>query len=162
MATEYHILKRGMLAGPYPEEEVIRQLEAGELTDHDLAQTPQSYYWMPLHRLIDVRSEGEPAPAVAAAPPPTAPGFLEFANDIRERAWIAFLHYPWEAGLFCLGVGLVVALLTFWPVLLYGPCMLAALSAGALLFLRGRTVMGIVLCTAAVLLPIVIVLLLKP
>jgi hypothetical protein len=161
MSTEYHILKRGVLEGPYPEEEVIRQLDAGELTDHDLAQTPQSYYWMPLHRLLGPRGDGEPVAAVPAPTPP-APGFLEFINDIRERAWIAFVHYPWEAGLLCLGVGLIVALLTFWPVLLYGPCMLAALSAGALLFLRGRTMAGVVLCAAAVLLPIIIVLLLKP
>ncbi len=153
MPTEYHILKKGQLEGPYVEEEVIRRVKEGALDSNDLGQTPQSYYWMPLHRLL-----GEQIGAAPVQPEPAR--FRVFLEDIGERMWIVFLQFPWESGLLCLGVGLVVAVFTFIPVLMYGPWLLAALTAGGMLFLRGRTAQGVGLCAAAVLLPIIIVLLL--
>jgi hypothetical protein len=155
MPAEFLILKRGNLEGPFEEDEVRRRLAEGDLAESDLGRTPESYYWMPLHKLLGT------AP-VAESAPPQEPEFRVFLADLRERAWIAFLHYPWESGLLLLGVGLFVAVFTFWPILLYGPFMLATMVAGAMLFMRGKTGAGIALCAAAILLPIVVVLLLHP
>jgi hypothetical protein len=156
MPTEFLILKRGNLEGPFEEDEVRRRLAEGELRESDLGRTAESYYWMPLHKLLGT----DPAPATETAAPAEAPEFWVFLADLRERAWIAYLHYPWESGLVLLGVGLFVAIFTFWPILLYGPFMLATLVAGAMLFLRGKTGPGLALCAAAILLPILVVLVL--
>src|SRR3954469_14040121 len=132
MPTEYLILKRGNLEGPFEEDEVRRRLAEATLAESDLGRTPESYYWMPLHKLLGTAPAAEIAPAAE-------PEFWVFLADLRERAWIAFLHYPWESGLFLLGVGLFVAIFTFWPILLYGPFMVGAMVAGGMLFLRGKT-----------------------
>jgi hypothetical protein len=147
---EYHILKRGRPEGPYSEDEIYRMIGEGDLSRHDLAQTPTSYYWMPLHRLLEANSEQEETVV--------APEFTEFLREIYNLTKSLFEHWPLPAGLLCLGVGFIVTLLslTHLPVIMYGPWLLGALIAGAILVVRGRTPAGVLVSLGAILIPILL------
>lgn len=145
---EFHILRRGRPDGPYSEDDIYRMIGEGELSRHDLAQTPKSYYWMPLHRLLEAGNEPEEAVV--------APEFSEFLREIYHLTKSLFEHWPLEAGLLCLGVGFIVTFVSHIPVVMYGPWLFGTLVAGAILIVRGRTPAGVVLGLGAILVPILV------
>jgi hypothetical protein len=145
---EYHILKQGRPDGPYSEDEIYRMVGEGELSRLDLAQTPTSYYWMPLHRLLEAGNESSEAV--------NPPKFTDFLWQIYAMTKSLFEHWPLESGLLCLGVGSVVTLLSHLPMVMYGPWLLGALIAGAILVIRGRTQAGVWISIGAIVIPILL------
>lgn len=161
--------------GPYSEEELIGFLRAGRYLPGDLGRPEEARHWTPLRNLFpavelpDAPLVLEPLPTAFAKPPPAPeppPPMAEAeaeteAHDYRQlvgaatsRVRAIFERYPLEAGVLCLVIGCALVVLSFFPLLIFGPWLLAALTAGGMLLLRNKMAAGLGLCAAGVFLPI--------
>ncbi len=148
--VEYHVFRDGRAEGPFTEAQVVAFLEAGKYSLRDLGQTSGQRHWVPLQTLFNV----EEVPAEAQSTAHKIAHYRRALGNVAAQVRAMFTRYPLETGLLCLAVGSVVVMLSYAPVLIFGPWLAGALAAGAILMMRGRALPGLLLCAAAVFLPI--------
>lgn len=134
----YFVLKGHSVHEPTDAETLFAKLQSGELLPSDLAQAEGTNYWTHLYTLFPPATLGDRVDAGAAR--------------LKERLSI-WKQRPLEPGIFCAVAGCLIFLASHWPILLYGPFILGAAAAGALLMLRGRLAAGLSLALGAVLVP---------
>lgn len=131
---DYFVLKRGEILGPFRKEELVTQLEGKSFEPEDFAQSEGSKHWMPLRDLLNsAKAAGDDSGAFA-------PDWTTLRIWAWRRVRHSILYEPVRAGFVCVGIGLVVVLLTWWTPLLWLPWFLVAALAGILLFRRGVVV----------------------
>jgi hypothetical protein len=146
LRDEIYVLKQGNILGPFTRERVRGALDSGELNPEDFAQTGGLAIWQPVIRVLG-----------------------DYEYELRGAIapdWRSLLHWAWlrlrydidenseNAGLFCLGVGLVVLALSHWTFLFWLPWVGAALLASVALLQRRRFIAGILLLIAVILMPL--------
>lgn len=140
------VLKNGETLGPFQEQEILDKVESGELSEEDLAMTEGLEEWTPL-RLIIVRE------AAAGTLQAEVDHWKRLAAPLPEQLKALFVQRPLGTGIVALLLGCILILLSVWPVLIFGPFVAAAIGAGVFLMGRQRLLSGIVLMTAAIILP---------
>jgi hypothetical protein len=134
------VSKNGQITGPYGEQEVIGLVDAGHFAESDLAMTEGLEDWTPLGSIIIREVDIGPFKAAIAHITRTADVYVKKVISL-------FIETPVVVG--------VVSVL-FGCLLIYGPFLLGALVAGVILLRRQQMVLGIVLLTLAIILPLVI------
>ena len=166
--------------GPFSEDELIGFLQSGRYVLSDLGRPEEARHWTPLRNLFTTveavaapplaeATPGAPAdpepvaqvPAPASGEETKAHHYRQLLTEIGGRVRGIFERYPLESGVICLVIGCVVVVLSFFPPLIFGPWLIAALVAGAILLLRDQMAAGFGLCAAAVFLPIFLWLLVR-
>jgi Domain of unknown function (DUF4190)/GYF domain 2 len=79
---EIYLARDGQRVGPFPLEEVLRQLAAGTLQPTDLAWTEGAADWMPVSSLPGIVVAAPPP--LASAQPPPMPAFAPRVAGIRQ------------------------------------------------------------------------------
>jgi hypothetical protein len=113
------ILKNGREIGPFDEQVVIAMLDAGELSDADLAMTEGLVDWTPLGQIV-VREK---------TLPDRVAGLVQTGEQFATRVREQFRANPLAFGISALLFGGLVMFLSQCPVLLYGPFIFLALFA---------------------------------
>lgn len=141
----FTILKGGRVIGPLDRQEIAVLLAGGQISQFDLAQRGDAPFWVPLRRLIPVND------------PPLYPGpsWLGLRGE-AGRLWSILNSHPLPVGICALALGCLALVLALWPAFLFGPPLLAAIFASAVLLSHGRFLYGALLCSAALLLPLVL------
>ncbi|HEX4083997.1 MAG TPA: DUF4339 domain-containing protein, partial [Chthoniobacteraceae bacterium] len=138
------ILKDGREMGPFDEQVVIAMLDAGELSDSDLAMTDGLADWTPLGEIV-VREKTFPNRLAALG---------ESCELTVARVRRGYATHPFTVGVSALLIGCMVMFLSRWPITLYGPFILAALAAAVVMIGRSRALAGIFLLIAGSLCPL--------
>jgi hypothetical protein len=143
------VSKNGQITGPYGEQEVIGLVDAGHFAESDLAMTEGLEDWTPLGSIIIREVDIGPFKAAIAHITRTADVYVKKVISL-------FIETPVVVGVVSVLFGCLLIFLCQWPVLIYGPFLLGALVAGVILLRRQQMVLGIVLLTLAIILPLVI------
>lgn len=156
MVVEYRVLKNGQVEGPFSEGEVVQHLQSGRYGPHDLAQTQESAHWTPLRKFFEIE--------VSAGAYEPVPEWMRKVIDLQGLITLAastsravFLRDPLATGVLCLGIGCAIVVLSRIAPLLYLPWIVIALIAGGVLMVRGKVFSGVLLCLAAVLIPVLVI-----
>ncbi len=175
---DYFVFRDRRSEGPYSEEELLGHVQGGRYALGDLGRSEADRHWTPLRNLLpggdgaELASEVVELPALPALPAAAEPEaaregragkatrYGRLVMDFVQRVRGIFVRFPVEAGVLCVAVGCAIVVLSFFPPLLFGPWLLAALFAGGMLLLRDRMAAGLGLCAAAVFLPVILWLLL--
>jgi hypothetical protein len=143
---EISVLKYGETLGPFNEQEIIDKVESGELSEEDLAMTEGLEEWTPM-RLIIVRE------AAGGTLRDEVDYWIGLAAALPEQVKAAAMARPLGTGIVALIIGCVLIVFSLWPVLIFGPFVVAAMGAGVFLMARQRMLAGIALMTAAIIVP---------
>ena len=143
----YFVLKQGDTLGPFSRDEIVAQLAQGTFEATDFGQVEGTKHWAPLSQLLD--------PESAAGSGALAPDWKTILVWVSRRARHALTEQPMHAGFFCVAIGFVFVLLSWWSPLLWMPWFLTACFAGILLFRRGAAGMATALLACALLATII-------
>ena len=143
------ILKEGTITGPFDEQEILDKVDSGGLSEDDMAMTEGLEAWTPLKAIIVKEPELSPLRARANH----LAGGVETA---AERVRLIYTNHPVAAGIVALLFGCVLMVLSQWPVLIYGPFLVAAIVPGLLLLRWQRLVAGILILSLTIILPLTI------
>jgi hypothetical protein len=116
------------------------------LSEEDLAMTEGLEEWTPL-RLIIVREE---ASGTLRA---EVDHWTRLAAAVPEQLKAVAMARPLGTGIVALLIGCILIVFSLWPVLIFGPFVLAAMGAGVVLMARQRLLAGIALMTMAIIIP---------
>ena len=151
---EYFVLKGHDTTGPFSEEDLRRAFAGRRLDATDLVQPKGERHWTPLRKLLDRLDEDDP-------PRPTEsrePGIAEvLATMTPERApgLLALIGAnPVGAGLAGVALAALLAYLARWPLLVALPGLVLGITAGIILVLRHRPIVGVTISLASMLLPV--------
>ncbi len=137
------IFKNGRMIGPMTINEIAECLRRGEIAENDLAQRGDQPLWVPLRLLLDLD--------------PSAPLWRRARREALafwQRFWFCFNAHPFPSGLCSLALAGVLLVLVQWPFLLFGPPLVGAVFAGAILINQRRFGAGIALVLGAVVVPV--------
>ncbi len=85
---EIHVARGGQQSGPFPLDEVRRQLAAGELSPEDLAWTEGQTEWVQLRSFPGLNATAPTLPLPAAPTPPTLPAQTTAASLPAAAAYL--------------------------------------------------------------------------
>ena len=143
------VQKDGETFGPFEEQEVLAKVENGEFCESDLAMTDGLQDWTPLGAII-VR---EPIPPTFAE---TIATCFAFGRNAAGRVRMLFTGSPLAAAIVSLIAGCIVLVLSRWPVVLFGPFIVATFIAGFMMVLRQRVKSAFLVFVAAIVLPAIL------
>lgn len=147
----YYVLRRGEILGPLSVDELRAGADSGRFAPADLVQHGAAPIWRRAEAVLE--SMG------TALPPGNTTGWRgiwracwrQLSSDLRAASV--------RTGVFFVGLGIAIWLLSHWPVTLWLPWFLAPVVAGVLALTRGRLRSGISLLLMVGLVPAAIAML---
>ncbi|MHA3774658.1 hypothetical protein ACXR0O_24295 [Verrucomicrobiota bacterium sgz303538] len=165
---EYYVLKQGLHQGPFTETELVAQLSSGQFSPEDFGQPDGARHWTRLRQLFDdnepLNGSSDHSTLMYETSEVGAPAFPSSFAMARHQWWQEtsgsvqrlFRQYPLETGIMSFLLGCALLLLSYVPIFIVGPVLVAALFGGGLAMFRGRVMAGLGLCAAAVFVPALI------
>jgi len=144
---EIFVLRKNAALGPFDEQEILDKVERGELSEDDLVMIEGLHQWTTLRSVI-VREGAEPSTFRISID-----NWVNVAEVSSLNLRSVYDTQPLGCGIIALVLCCLMIILWQWPIFLYGPFFLVAISAGILLIRRQRYVPGILFLALAIIIP---------
>jgi S1-C subfamily serine protease len=151
---EYLVLKGHDTTGPFSEEELRRAFAGRRLDATDLIQPKGERHWTPLRKLLDQLDQGEDSASTEPREPSIAEVLATMAPERTPGLFAMIGANPVLAGLAGVALAALLAYLSRWPQLVALPGLVLGVTAGIILVIRHRPLVGVAISLAAILLPI--------